>query len=131
MAMLESLDFVYVPTIDVDAAATHHVGALGAVPLWTVRAMDTTVTALQVSRTGPQLLLTGHLDGERPVLVYRVADYQQSVTALQATGSLEIRELEIPHGPCAAFRLDGGQRYAIYELTRPHADQHFTGRFDQ
>jgi hypothetical protein len=38
-AMLESLESVYVATVDVDAAETHHVEALSAVPLWTVRAM--------------------------------------------------------------------------------------------
>jgi hypothetical protein len=128
--MFESLDFVYVPTGDVAAAAAHHREALGAELLWSVRAMDTTVAALRVSAAGPQILLSGHLEGERPVLVYRVGDYQQTLQALQAAGLQAIRELEIPHGPCAAFRVRGGQRYAIYELTRPHADDHFLGRFD-
>ena len=49
-AMFESLDFVYVPTRDVDAAAAQHVRALGAEPLWIVRAMDTTVAALRAQR---------------------------------------------------------------------------------
>jgi hypothetical protein len=128
--MFESLDFIYVPTGDVDAAAAHHVGALGAEPLWTVRAMDTMVAALRVSSIGPQILLSGHLEGDRPVLVYRVADYQQTLHSLRDRGLTDIRELEIPHGPCAAFGLDGGQRYAVYELTRTHADDHFAGRFD-
>jgi hypothetical protein len=129
-AMFESLDFIYVPTRDVHAAAAHHVRALGAEPLWTVRAMDTTVAALRVSSTGPQILLSGHLAGDRPVLVYRVADYQQTLGALLEKGVTDIRELEIPHGPCASFRLDDGQRYAVYELTRPDADDYFAGRFD-
>lgn len=128
--MFESLDFVYVPTRDVDAAAAQHVRALGAEPLWIVRAMDTTVAALRLSATGPQILLSGHLEGDQPVLVYRVADYQQAVRALRTAGFEGIRELEIPHGPCAAFRVEGGQRYAVYEFTRPGADEHFDGRFD-
>jgi hypothetical protein len=82
------------------------------------------------SSAGPQILLAGHLQGDRPILVYRVADYRQSVAALRAAGLTEVEELEIPHGPCAAFRLEGGQRYAIYQLTRPDADKHFVGRFD-
>jgi hypothetical protein len=129
--MFESLDFIYVPTGDVAAAAAHHQRVLGAELLWKVRAMDTTVAALRQSAEGPQILLSGHLAGERPVLVYRVADYQAAVAALRANGLTEIDELEIPHGPCAAFRLDGGQRYAAYQLTRPHADEHFAGRFDE
>ena len=128
--MFESLDFVYVPTVDVDAAAAHLRQVLGAELLWKVRAMGTTVAALRVSTEGPQILLSGHLAGERPILVYRVTDYRDAVTALRASGLSAIDELEIPHGPCAAFRLEGGQRYAISQLTRPHADGHFGGRID-
>lgn len=37
---------------------------------------------------------------------------------------------EIPHGPCCTFTASGGQRLAVYELTRPGATEHFLGRFD-
>lgn len=127
--MFESLDFVYTPTADVDAAAAHYRGSLGAELVFKVRAMGTTVAALRVSEDGPLVLLAGHLQGEGPVLVYRVADYAQATEALEAAG-IELDELEIPHGPCAAFRALGGQRFAVYELTRPEAIRHFTGRFD-
>ena len=127
--MFESLDFVYTPTPDVDAAAAHYRDALGAELVFKVRAMDTTVAALRVSRDGPLVLLAGHLHGERPILVYRVADYAKSTAALEATG-IELHRLEIPHGPCAAFRALGDQRLAVYELTRPEAVHHFDGRFD-
>jgi hypothetical protein len=93
--------------------------------------MDTTVAALRLSRDGPQILLSGHLTGEQPILVYRVSDYHAAVEALRAEGLSEIDELEIPHGPCAAFRLEGGQRYAVYQRTRPEADEHFAGRIDE
>lgn len=128
--MFESLDFIYVPTGDVDAAAAQH-QVLGAELLWKVRAMGTTVAALRVGPVGPQILLAGHLTGERPILVYRVTDYHGTLAALRARGLTDIEVLEIPHGPCAAFRLEGGQRYAIYQLTRPHADAHFAGRIDE
>jgi hypothetical protein len=128
--MFESLDFVYVPTSDVDTAAAHHGQVLGAELLWKVRAMGTTVAALQVSAEGPQILLSGHLAGERPILVYRVADYRGAVAALRGSGLTAIDELEIPHGPCAAFHAEGGQRLAVYQLTRPEATTHFDGRID-
>ena len=128
--LFQSLDFIYVPTGDVDAAADHHQSILGAELLWKVRAMGTTVAALRLSPSGPQILLSGHLAGERPILVYRVDDYHATVAALRAGGLDDIDELEIPHGPCAAFRLEDGQRYAVYQLTRPHADEHFAGRID-
>ena len=36
-----------------------------------------------------------------------------------------------PHGPCAAFRAAGGQRYAVYELVRLEAAGHFNGRIEE
>jgi hypothetical protein len=37
---------------------------------------------------------------------------------------------EIPHGPVCSFRAPGGHRLAVYELTRPEAEEHFAGRRD-
>lgn len=128
--MFGSLDFIYTPTTDVDAAAAHYRDALGAELVFKVRAMGTTVAALRLGDDdAPLVLLAGHIHGERPVLVYRVADYAAATEALRAAG-IELDELEIPHGPCAAFRAVGDQRFAVYELTRPEAEQHFIGRFD-
>ena len=128
--MFGSLDFVYVPTGDVDRAARSYVEDLGAVLVWKVRAMGTTVACLRVGDgAGPQVLLAGHLHGPGPILVYRVDSYRAAVDALVASG-VELTELEIPHGPCARFTADGGQRYAIYELTRPDAASAFDGRID-
>jgi hypothetical protein len=129
--MFVSLDFIYVPTADVDAAIADYQQVLGAELRWKVRGMGTTVAALRIADAGPQILLSGHLQGERPILVYRVADYGRAVEALRAAGLTEIDELEIPHGPCAVFRMEGGQRYAIYQLTRPQAAEHFEGRIDE
>jgi len=125
-----SLDFVYVPTDDVDAVAEHYVDVLGARLEWKVRGMGTVVACLRVAESGPAILLSGHLEGETPILIYRVADYTAAVTALRAGGVEEITELEIPHGPCASFRAAGGQRYAVYELVRPGVDAHFAGRIE-
>ncbi len=128
--MFGSLDFVYVPTDDVDAVAEHYVEVLGARLEWKVRGMGTVVACLRVDDSGPAILLSGHLEGATPVLIYRVADYAAAVAALRAGGLEEITELEIPHGPCASFRAAGGQRYAVYELVRPGVDAHFAGRIE-
>jgi hypothetical protein len=127
--MFQSLDFVYVPTEDVDEAARRYVEELGAELVWKVRGMGTVVACLRLSETGPAILLTEHLEGEVPILVYRVADYGATVTSLQAAGA-KLHELEIPHGPCASFEAPGGQRLAVYELTRPYAANQFDGRID-
>ncbi|MDQ3681088.1 MAG: VOC family protein [Actinomycetota bacterium] len=128
--MFLSLDFVYVPTPDVDAAVGHYVSALGARLEWKVRGMGTTVACLRMGDSATAILLSGHLEGEVPVLIYRVADYAATLRELRSNGVTEIRELEIPQGPCASFTAVGGQRVAVYELVRPEADAHFTGRVD-
>jgi hypothetical protein len=126
----ESLDYVYVPTADVDAEARRYVDELGAELVFKVRGMGTVVACLRVSGSGPAILLSGHLDGTVAILVYRVADYGVAIGRLRAAGIADIHELEIPHGPCASFRAAGGQRVAIYELTRPGAETGFDGRID-
>jgi hypothetical protein len=127
--MFASLDFVYTPAIDVDSTVESYVDDLGAELVWKVRAMGTTVAAVRLSTDGPLMLLAGHLAGEVPVLVYRVDDYADTTAGLRAAG-ITLDELEIPHGPCAAFRTAGGQRVAVYELTRPGAVSYFDGRVD-
>ena len=127
---LQSLDFLYVPTADVDEAARGYVDDLGAELVWLVRAMGTEVACLRVSEAGPRTLLSGHLEGEAPILIYRVAQYAAAVAELRAAGVAELHEIEIPQGPCVTFRAPGGQRLAVYELTRPGADAHFAGRID-
>lgn len=129
--MFLSLDYVYVPTTDVDASAAGYVEALGATMEWKVRGIGTVVACLRVAGEGPAILLSGHLDGDVPILVYRVADYGATVSALRAQDLDEIVELEIPHGPCASFRAPGGQRFAVYELVRPNAADAFAGRVDE
>jgi hypothetical protein len=128
--VFRSLDFVYVPTDDVDEAARRWVDELGAELVWKVRAIGTVVAQLRVSAEGPAILLSGHLEGPTPILVYRVDDHAAAVAELRAAGAADLREVEIPHGPCATFRAPGGQRLAVYELTRPQAEGFFAGRFD-
>src|SRR5437773_831241 len=128
--MFLSLDYVYVPTTEVDESARRYVDDLGAELVWKVRGMGTVVACLRVSDDGPSILLSGHLQGTVPILIYRVADYDGAIASLRAAGIGELHELEIPQGPCASFRLPDGQRGAVYELTRPGAADHFVGRID-
>jgi hypothetical protein len=123
-----SLDYIYVPAADVDAEAERYAGTLGAELIWKVRAMGTTVACLRVAEAGPAILLSGHLQGPGAILVYRVPDYPAAVRRLRQR-SVAVHELEIPHGPCATFTL-AGQRYAVYQLTRPEAVHLFDGRID-
>jgi catechol 2,3-dioxygenase-like lactoylglutathione lyase family enzyme len=129
--IFDSLDFVYVPTADVDLAVRRYVDELGAELVFKVRGMGTTVACVRVAQDGPAILLSGHLEGEVPILIYRVRDFDAALARLRETGIAHIRELEIPHGPCASFHVADGQRIAIYELTRPGAAASFDGRIDE
>jgi hypothetical protein len=127
--MFGSLDYIYLPAADVDGEARRYAETLGAELVWKVRAMGTTVACLRVAGSGPAILLSGHLEGTGPILVYRVADYAATVGELRQR-NVAVHELEIPHGPCATFTMAAGQRYAVYQLVRPEAVHLFDGRID-
>jgi hypothetical protein len=129
--LFQSLDYLYVPTADVDDAARRYVDELGAELVFKVRGMGTAVACVRVADDGPAILLSGHLEGSVPILIYRVADYAAAVAALREAGITDLHQLEIPHGPCASFRVADGQRVAVYELTRPEAAARFDGRIDE
>jgi hypothetical protein len=124
-----SLDYIYLPAADVDDEVVRYVETAGAELVWKVRAMGTTVACLRVGESGPAILLSGHLQGTSPILVYQVQDYAGTVAQLRQR-NVTLRELEIPHGPCATFTIGTGQRYAIYQLVRPGAVHQFDGRID-
>ena len=127
--MFGSLDYIYLPAADVDDEVVRYVETAGADLVWKVRAMGTTVACLRVGESGPAILLSGHLQGTSPILVYQVQDYAGTVAQLRQR-NVSLRELEIPHGPCATFTMGTGQRYAIYQLVRPGAVHQFDGRID-
>jgi hypothetical protein len=98
--------------------------------VFAIEAMGTRVAAIQLTEGRPLLLLADHLDGERPILVYRVANLPIAMAELEARGWQRQRTLEIPHGPCCSFQTPGGHRVALYQLTRPEVATHFAGRRD-
>ena len=126
----ERLDFLYVPSTDVAADRDHFVDVLGGRPVFAIDAMGTRVAMVELSAGPPTILLTDHLDGQRPILVYRVASLDTAVAALTTRGWTAGSMLEIPSGPCCSFQTPGGHRLAIYEPTRPEVVEHFAGRRD-
>src|SRR5438067_1355863 len=98
--LFRSLDFVYVPTEDVDEAARRWVEELGAELLWKVHAMGTVVAQLRVSEDGPAILLSGHLDGDVPILLFHVLDASIRTRALASareSAVLTARAVVAPH----------------------------------
>jgi hypothetical protein len=127
---LESLDFVYMPSRDPASELEHFTSVLGAEVAFAIEAFGTRVAMLRLSPEPPALLLAGHLEGERPVLVYRVASLEQAGAVIEAAGGQIGPEFGIPHGPVREVELPGGHRIAIYELTRPGAAERLEGRRD-
>ena len=126
----EALDFVYMPSRDVAADARYFVETLGGRLVFAVEGMDARVAMLELTEGPPRVLLADHLDGDRPILVYRVTDFDATLKTLKSRGWKRERSIEIPHGPLCSFITPGGQRLAVYELTRPGVEEHFEERRD-
>jgi hypothetical protein len=128
--MFERLDFVYMPSPDVAADVAWFTDVLGGRLVFAIEAMGTRVAMVELTTEPPRLLLAGHLEGDRPILVYRVDGLEVAARVLRERGWQEGHTLEIPQGPVRTFAAPGGQRLAIYELTRPGVEADFAGRRD-
>ncbi len=126
----ERLDYIYTPTRDAAADLAFFTDVLGAQVVFAIEEMGTRVAMVSLTEEPPRILLAQHLDGERPILVYRVTSLDAAMTALEARGWQREGTLEIPSGPCCSFRSPGGHRVALYELTRPFVEAQFAGRRD-
>jgi len=128
--MFEQLDYVYMPSRDVAADVGFFTEVLGGRLVFAIDGMGTRVAMIELTDGPPQLLLAGHLEGDRPVLVYRVADLDAAARDLESRGWTADQALEIPQGPVRSFAGPGGHRLAIYQLIRPGVVETFTGRRD-
>ena len=128
--MFQGLDYIYSPCSDVAAEQYHFEEVLGARIVFAIEGMGARVALLELADGPPQLVLADHLEGDRPVLVYRVADLEAAIAELQSRGWQKGSRLEIPQGPICSFSTPGGHRLAIYQLTRPEVISQFAGRRD-
>lgn len=125
-----TLDFIYLPSKDVAKDLNYFTDVLGARFRFAVEGMGARVALVELGDAPPHLLLTDHLEDERPVLIYRVSDLDRAMAELKRRKWKSAGTFEIPHGPCCSFIAPGGQRIALYELTRPQAAASFEGRRD-
>jgi hypothetical protein len=128
--MFDRLDFIYLPSRDVAADVEHFTRGLGGEVVFAIEAFSTRVAMVRLTPDPPPLLLAGHLPGDQPVLVYRVEDLDQAVAELRDRHVYLRAEFEIPHGRGAEMTNPGPQRVAVYERTRPEADERLAGRRD-
>jgi len=129
-SVLESLDFLYLPSRDVAGDLERFTDGLGGRLVFAIEAFGTRVAMVELTSGGPPVLLAGHLEGDQPVLVYRVADLDSALAELESRDAPAEVRFEIPHGPGAELSLPGPQRIALYELTRPGAPARLAGRRD-
>ena len=128
--MFDRLDFIYLPSRDVAADLAHFTQGLGAEVVFAIEAFGTRVAMVWLAPNPPPLLFAGHLEGDQPVLVYRVDNLNRAVAELRDR-HVEIGvDFEIPHGRGVEVTNPGPQRVALYERTRPGADERLAGRRD-
>jgi predicted enzyme related to lactoylglutathione lyase len=126
-----SLDYVYVPAPDFDAAVRFYTVTIGGELRWRIHDGGVRVAAVQIAETGPLVLLASHLQAHETILIYRVPVLADARQRLSDQGWTDVdAPFEIPQGPCLVFRDPGGQQLAVYERVRPGVDQSFDGRFD-
>jgi hypothetical protein len=126
----EGLDFIYMPSSDVAADLGFYRDVLGGEIVFAIEAFGTRVAQVRLEADAPRLLLAEHLEGDAPVLLHRVPSLDHAAAELERQG-LDISErFGFPHGEAVEIRSPGGQRLAIYELTRPEADERLAGRRD-
>ena len=128
--MFDLLDFVYLPSRDVATDLKHFTRGLGAEVVFAIEAFGTRVAMVRLAVDPPRLLFAGHLEGDQPVLVYRVENLDRAIAELRDRKVDLGVEFEIPHGRGAEVSNPGPQRIALYERTRPEADERLAGRRD-
>jgi len=130
----DQLDFIYTPSKDVAKDLEFFSGVLGGHVVFAIDGMGTRVAAIRLASSPPLILLADHLEGDRPILVYRVPDLNAALESLVERGWQREQSFEIPHGPCCSFSSPGSSpgehRIALYQLARPEAAAHFEGRRD-
>jgi catechol 2,3-dioxygenase-like lactoylglutathione lyase family enzyme len=75
--LFESLDFLYVPAPDIEAAIGYYTGVLGSRLLWKIHAFGVWLACIRVSDSGPLLLLADHIKKNDMIMIYRVNNLEK------------------------------------------------------
>ena len=128
--LFDHLDYIYTPSRDVAADVRYFTDVLGGRLVFAIEGMGARVAMIELTDEPPRILLADHLEGDVPILVYRVDSLAETVATFRAAG-LDVHEFGLPPGPAARVDAPGGQPFAVYELTRPGVVEGFAGRFDE
>jgi catechol 2,3-dioxygenase-like lactoylglutathione lyase family enzyme len=127
---LERLDFIYMPSPDAARDLRFYADVLGGEIVFAIERFGTRVGQIRLGEERPRVMVAEHLEGEAPFLVFRVDDLEATISELERRGAEIGERFGIPHGPGVALRTPGDQRLALYELTRPGAEEMLSGRRD-
>lgn len=126
---LGRLEYLYTPSDDVAADTRYLVDVLGGELGFAIEDGGVRVAMVSVGE-GPALLVTDHLEGDRPIHMFAVDDLEAAAAELTRRGWRPDRTVELPPGRATTFRTPGGLRMAIYQATRPFVVDSFRGRRD-
>ena len=118
------------PSRDSAADVEHYTGRLGAEFVFAIERFGTRVAMVRADPYGPGLLFAEHLEGDQPILIFRVDDLGEAEAELRAGGVELESPFEMPYGHGVQLRVPGPQRLAIYEETRPERGASIAGRKD-
>src|SRR5437763_6737320 len=118
------------PSRDAAGDVAYFTNVLGAHLVFAVEGMGTRVAMVELTEGSPRILLAEYLEGDRPVLVYRVGDLAAALDELEERGWRRGGTFEIPQGPTCSFTAPGGPLLALYALTRPAGIAPCAGRGD-
>jgi hypothetical protein len=128
--VFDRLDFVYLPSRDVAADVLHFTAGLGGELVFAIERFGTRVAMVALTADGPRLLLAEHLEGDSPILVFRVDSLDAAIAALEERGVELGSRFEMPYGHGVGVPSPGPQRVALYERTRQQRGDSLAGRKD-
>ena len=130
-AMFLSLDYLYVPANDIEASVRYYTEQLGGELVWKIHAFETWVAAIRLSSTGPMVLLAEHLEGDTPILIYRVERLEiPSLRYARGAGRRKVVPSKFRMALATPFATQQVSGWPFYENQRPEVDQAFAGRID-
>ena len=128
--MFEQLDFVHLPSRDVAADIAHYVDGVGGEVVFAIERFGTRVAMIELAPGSPKLLLAQHLEGDAPVLLFRVDTLDVAIAELAGRGVEVGERFEFPYGWGAELRGPAPQRIAVYERSMAQRGDSLAGRRD-
>ena len=83
LPLFQSLDYLYLPAPEIEAAVTFYTNVLGGELLWRIRDGRTWVAAVRLTSAGPIVLLANHLKTGDGLLIYRVRNLEEARRRLE------------------------------------------------